>query len=98
MNIDTPEGMKIAQEQGISLPLPLPLPLSLTTYLIYKGILDEGIPSVQLYASSKRETLMAGDLITHKLLMKKIKQSTSHLTRRDDGIFAKHVPAFLGGL
>ena len=74
INIDTPEGLRIAQDLKV---------------------LDEGIPSVQLFASSSRETMMAGDILPHKALMKKIKSSTSHLSRRDDGLLIKQAPAFI---
>ena len=68
INIDTPEGLRVAQDMGA---------------------LDEGIPNVQLFSGRVKQTLMAGDPLSLKELTNKIKESTSTLTRRDDGFFLK---------
>ncbi len=75
INIDNPDGAKLAQELGV---------------------LEQGIPNVQLFAGRVRETIMAGDILAYKQLSKKVRTHMNALTRRDDGFFLKQSTAFLG--
>jgi thioredoxin-like negative regulator of GroEL len=60
------------------------------------GVLEQGIPNVQLFAGSMRETIMAGDLLSPKQISKKVRQHMNALTRRDDGFYLKQATAYLG--
>ena len=71
VNIDTPEGMKIAQSQ--------------------KGLLEDGIPAVRLFASKSSVSvgIVKGEVKKSKEVVAAIRAKVSHLNRRDDGMFLK---------
>jgi len=54
------------------------------------GVLEAGIPNVQLYTTSQPKTIMAGEVKTSKFLRKKIAPLVKGLKKRDsDGVFIK---------
>jgi thiol-disulfide isomerase/thioredoxin len=53
------------------------------------GVLEAGIPNVQLYTTEKPVTLLAGDVSTAKKLRKQIFSKVKQLTKDDSGVFLK---------
>ena len=53
------------------------------------GVLDAGIPNVQLYVSGQATTLLAGEVKTSKFLRKKIAPAVKSLKKNDEGVFLK---------
>eukprot|EP00602_Paraphysomonas_sp_CaronLab_P001234 CAMPEP_0185022588 /NCGR_PEP_ID=MMETSP1103-20130426/5287_1 /TAXON_ID=36769 /ORGANISM="Paraphysomonas bandaiensis, Strain Caron Lab Isolate" /LENGTH=116 /DNA_ID=CAMNT_0027554715 /DNA_START=128 /DNA_END=478 /DNA_ORIENTATION=- len=54
------------------------------------GVLDEGIPNVQLYASKGTSvSIVKGEVVSEKTVMRELKSRVRGLSRSDDGFYMK---------